>query len=57
MKNPKVGDVVKLNSGSPRLTITELKSEGIVEVSWICENKKVFAYFPEVCLTLVRKKK
>lgn len=30
----RVGDIVRLNSGSPRLTVEALKDYGRVEVSW-----------------------
>jgi hypothetical protein len=34
MNTFKVGDVVELNSGSPKMTITKDNGDGTVEVSW-----------------------
>jgi uncharacterized protein YodC (DUF2158 family) len=47
----KVGDVVYLNSGSPELTITQIKN-GQVWVNWIGYNNEINeAIFPIACVS------
>lgn len=54
--DPTVGQLVYLNSGSPPLTITEIrragtKPTGDVEVSWLdIHLKPQYHVFPTVCL-------
>jgi uncharacterized protein YodC (DUF2158 family) len=35
----KVGDVVLLNSGSPRMTVSKVNSDDTVEVKWVDKNR------------------
>lgn len=47
----KIGDVVYLNSGSPELTVTQIKNDQ-VWVNWLGPNNAVHeAIFPSVCLS------
>jgi uncharacterized protein YodC (DUF2158 family) len=55
----KEGDVVKLNSGSPELTVTRVSSgpDVYVDVSWMTpapERKVQAARFPVVCVYKVK---
>jgi uncharacterized protein YodC (DUF2158 family) len=55
----KVGEVVWLNSGSPALTVTEIKGDfdKTAEVRWIADdNESRYANFPVACLTRIKPK-
>jgi uncharacterized protein YodC (DUF2158 family) len=46
----KVGDVCFLNSGSPAMTVVEVRPAGIVDVTWTrCGEPQGYA-FPVACL-------
>lgn len=47
------GDVVYLNSGSPKLTITDVRDSGTkITVAWIDQTQSVqSSTFPSDCLT------
>ena len=47
----KIGDIVKLNSGSPALTVTEIKGK-IIIVEWGEGRSKSKMTAPAVCFTL-----
>jgi uncharacterized protein YodC (DUF2158 family) len=54
----KIGDVVRLNSGSPRLTVIVEAHNGQygsndVTVSWIVAGKAQRTDFPETCFTKI----
>lgn len=54
MEDPKVDEVVYLNSGSPKLTIVEVR-EDVVKVAWSDrEGNKQEAILPAVCLSRTR---
>ncbi len=46
-----IGDIVYLNSGSPKLTITWV-IDGWVTVSWVYEGKILHEEFPMACFTV-----
>lgn len=41
----KIGDIVHLNSGSPRMTVTNIHSNGDLEVAWIAFETKEMKTF------------
>ena len=45
-----IGTVLYLNSGSPPLTVIELR-EGNVQVAWITDLGVQETWFPPICLT------
>jgi uncharacterized protein YodC (DUF2158 family) len=51
-----IGDVVRLNSGSPKLSVV-----GVIEthatVCWVSDGNITRATFPLVCLTTIEKNK
>jgi len=47
--SPKVGDVVRLKSGGPAMTVTSAK-EGRVFCAWFEGTKNDSAFFPEAAL-------
>ncbi len=49
----KVGDVVRLNSGGPSMTVVGIVTESVTCV-WQGNGEAVEATFPEVCLTEVK---
>ena len=54
----KVGDVVRLNSGSPKLTVVKVEPYGTppITVKWIDKQNEVHnANLPEECLKLEKK--
>jgi len=52
MANIAVGDVVFLNSGSPKLTVTEVNENDSVDVTWIDGTGDVNeATFPGACVS------
>lgn len=53
MSEIKVGDVVKLNSGSPDLTVTVLLEKDNIQVEWLQDNQKTGVLrLPKACFTL-----
>jgi hypothetical protein len=64
-KKLRIGDVVKLNSGSPNLTVLRIfesqvcDSEGFkADVAWVGKSgEEEVATFPVVCLRKIRKLK
>lgn len=44
-KKFKVGDVVQLRSGGPKMTVTEIHDTG-VRTAWFAGSKKEQGYFP-----------
>lgn len=48
-----VGDVVRLNGGSPHLTVTVVGLSGIVRVYWFNGADVMSAHFPSESLTKV----
>ncbi len=40
-KKFKIGDVVKLNSGSPTMTIVDIQQDGTCECKWISKSDEV----------------
>ena len=51
-----VGDVVRLNSGGPLMTISAASKDGNggdCQAIWFRNDEKAFASFPARCLTLV----
>jgi uncharacterized protein YodC (DUF2158 family) len=57
MKNLKVGDIVKLNSGGPDSTVTNIENK-IVTVNWVSPGTSGSSslVLPEECFTLVSKR-
>ena len=49
MKKIKIGDIVYLKSGSPRLTVEEIDGDE-ARVSWISDGTLQKSYFPLLCL-------
>jgi uncharacterized protein YodC (DUF2158 family) len=49
MEKAIVGDVVRLNSGSPALTIIRVNN-GTVDCIWLCEEKFEQGNFPLPCV-------
>ena len=47
----RVGEVVRLNSGSPDLLVTAVSEKGI-DVKWDAEGETRTSTFPHACLTL-----
>jgi uncharacterized protein YodC (DUF2158 family) len=46
-----VGDVVRLNSGSPMLTVDGLSHDGYIEVTWLDDGRtEQHSAFPAACL-------
>jgi len=50
MKEFKVGDVVVLNSGGPRMTITGPSGADSWQCSWVSASGELCVTFPAVCL-------
>ena len=48
-----IGDVVKLNSGSPSMTVTYLRDDGKISCYWYSKDKSAFNFdsFPAPALT------
>jgi uncharacterized protein YodC (DUF2158 family) len=54
----KVGDVVQLNSGGPKMTVAALQSEGAVRCVWFSpDGKPESAVFPPSALRASKGKK
>lgn len=45
------GKVVHLNSGSPPLTIVEVRADGIIELAWYSGGMYKTAFVPKECIT------
>jgi uncharacterized protein YodC (DUF2158 family) len=53
---PAVGDVVRLKSGGPQVTVKGLTSDGLVSCIWFTANGQYHQFqVPAACLELVRK--
>jgi len=48
---PKVGDVVKLKSGGPIMTIADITPDGLCRCQWFSLDIYHHNYFPVVALT------
>lgn len=55
-KNFKIGDIVQLKSGGPKMTVTNILDSGknIVHTSWFAESKKESGPFPVEALILLK---
>lgn len=51
----RVGDIVRLNSGGPPMTVTHRTVEGVCECKWRGVFGERTAPFPEGALTFVRR--
>jgi uncharacterized protein YodC (DUF2158 family) len=49
----KIGDVVRLNSDGPKMTVTYVGLAADADVAWIDKGTKNRASYPVVCLTKV----
>jgi uncharacterized protein YodC (DUF2158 family) len=50
----RVGDVVTLNSGGPKMTVLEVQDEE-VHVAWVNDDAELeLSWFPRVCVHLLR---
>jgi uncharacterized protein YodC (DUF2158 family) len=51
----KVGDIVQLKSGGPRMTVVgDLKDEEQVYTAWFANDKKETASFPHAAIVLCK---
>lgn len=53
----KVGDVVQLKSGGPKMTVREAKDLANIRTSWFAGSKHETGYFPPDALVPVAKEK
>lgn len=53
MTDFQVGDIVKLKSGSPNMTVKEYNEDGEVICVWFVDGKNTVAIFPEGMLNKV----
>ena len=52
MSQFKVGDVVKLKSGGPKMTVSSIDEDGYIGCTWFIENKREGDSFMEATLDL-----
>ena len=50
MREWKMGDVVVLMSGGPRMTITSIQTNGIIHCMWFTEGGLKYGQFPKLTL-------
>lgn len=51
MNQIRVGDVVRLKSGGPAMTVTAIEDSGKVECSYFASSNEMFSFdFPAECL-------
>jgi len=53
----KVGDVVELKSGGPKMTVREVDEDGMVNASWFAGSKHEDGWFPVDTLAKVAETK
>lgn len=51
MSKLQIGDVVKLNSGGPSMTVQSVDNEAIIGCYWDRDGKTEHYEFPSACLT------
>jgi uncharacterized protein YodC (DUF2158 family) len=53
----KIGDIVQLKSGGPKMTVTNVLSESVVQTAWFAGSKKEAGGFPFDAVVIYQEEK